>query len=181
MSKKIWLPFKDAKDWVVNQKITGQTGWSKLYQEGKIPENIPRSPHVTYKNSGWVSWSDWFGKPDIKFGKKKSEFFDFEKAHNYTKSLGLTSPTQYRSYCANNEFLPNFLPSVPEKVFKEKFPGWELWLGVDKIENKIRRDRKTQFHSDDDFKRMEKRVLIAEAEVKRLKRILIESGIENIY
>ena len=62
-----WLPFEEAviisryhsKEHGINTKIK----W--IYFKNK-PDNIPFSPDLVYKNSGWVSWAHWLGTNNIR-------------------------------------------------------------------------------------------------------------------
>ena len=62
-----YLPFEDAKKYVYNLSLNNLEDWL-LYIDDKLdylvkkPSNIPITPNIAYKDNGWTSWDDWFGK-----------------------------------------------------------------------------------------------------------------------
>jgi len=58
--KKI-ISFKEAKRFVKSLKLKNSIEWQAYCKSGKRPDDIPAAPHSTYKNKGWVSWSDFLG------------------------------------------------------------------------------------------------------------------------
>ena len=67
MSEKLkkWLPFEEAivkmKSEVKKYKIVGSKEWKEYCRSGNKPHNIPATPDVIYKDSGWVSIRHWLG------------------------------------------------------------------------------------------------------------------------
>jgi len=63
---KNFLPYNEAKAWVIKLKLSSSTEWEK-YVHGQLtskpakPENIPNIPNKVYKNKGWINWYDWLG------------------------------------------------------------------------------------------------------------------------
>lgn len=62
-----YLLFEDAKKYVYNLSLNNLEDWL-LYIDDKLdylvkkPPNIPITPNIAYKDNGWISWDDWFGK-----------------------------------------------------------------------------------------------------------------------
>jgi len=54
-----WLPFKEARELARSLKCGGSKRYHLLSKQGKLPEGLPTTPHVVYKESGWVNWRDW--------------------------------------------------------------------------------------------------------------------------
>lgn len=59
-----YLKYNDAKKYVQKniQKIKTHKEWEIARKKKLIPNFIPGTPHRYYKNKGWISWYDWFGK-----------------------------------------------------------------------------------------------------------------------
>jgi hypothetical protein len=53
--------FEDARSFVRSLNISSQSEWNKYRRSGEKPDDIPSDPYDHYKNSGWISWGDWFG------------------------------------------------------------------------------------------------------------------------
>ncbi|WP_066164708.1 restriction endonuclease [Aliarcobacter cryaerophilus] len=60
------LSFEEAREFVRNLKLKNTYEW-RDYIKGKlngyepIPDNIPKSPNIVYKNCGWIGMNDWLG------------------------------------------------------------------------------------------------------------------------
>lgn len=71
--------FVSAKEFVLALRLTSVAEWNK-YCRGEInnippkPGDIPASPQIVYKDSGWVSFPDWLGYQYIK-GKRPKKIF----------------------------------------------------------------------------------------------------------
>jgi hypothetical protein len=47
---------------ILPNNINTKSKWIKFYELNiNYFSDIPKNPNIVYKNSGWVSWSDWFG------------------------------------------------------------------------------------------------------------------------
>jgi hypothetical protein len=55
------LPYEDARNYIRPLKLKGYNGFRQWKREGKRPPCIPSHPDAKYRNSGWVSWSDFLG------------------------------------------------------------------------------------------------------------------------
>ncbi len=56
-----WLPFDEARSYVHNLKIKGESGWRRFLKTKKKPRDIPAKPDWVYRGKGWISWPDWLG------------------------------------------------------------------------------------------------------------------------
>ena len=56
------LPFHEARAYVRSLGVESSTQWVKKYAKSKnLPDNIPKTPNIAYKNAGWISWGDFLG------------------------------------------------------------------------------------------------------------------------
>ncbi len=47
---------------ILPKNIDTKSKWIKFYELNiNYFNDIPKNPNIAYKNSGWISWSDWFG------------------------------------------------------------------------------------------------------------------------
>ena len=67
--KKQYRKFSLARKYSRGLKISTVSEWLKFCKLGTIPDDIPVSPNMVYKNKGWISWGDWLGTN--KTGDKK--------------------------------------------------------------------------------------------------------------
>ena len=59
---KEYISYNEAKKIVHSLKIRNWREWKVFCKSAKKPNNIPNSPANVYKDKGWVSAADWFGK-----------------------------------------------------------------------------------------------------------------------
>lgn len=59
-----YLNYVESKKYVQEniKEIKTFKQWSISRKNGLIPNFIPGTPHRYYKDKGWISWYDWFGK-----------------------------------------------------------------------------------------------------------------------
>ena len=126
--------FAEAKKFVMTLNLSHRDEWNK-YCIGKIeglakkPADIPRDPDARYRKD-WISWNDWLTGER---GRVQCEYRSFEKAREFTRSLGLQSGVEWRKYC-KGEFenlvpLPDDIPTGPDYVYKGEYETISDWLG----------------------------------------------------
>ncbi len=121
-NKRDYLPFEEAREYARSLKLTGEKEWRLFSKSSAKPDEIPASPSQVYKESGWVSWSDWLGHGKL---SNFREFLPFEEAREYARTLGLKSYSEWK-----NIKKPDNIPAMPEKTYK--YSGWVSmgdWLG----------------------------------------------------
>jgi hypothetical protein len=61
---KKFLNYEEAKKWIKTNvpNIKSFVDWKNQCKSNKIPIFIPKCPHLTYKNKGWLSWGDFLSK-----------------------------------------------------------------------------------------------------------------------
>ncbi len=60
------LSFEESREFVRSLKLKNTYEWrdyikGKLNDYEPIPDNIPKSPNIVYKNCGWIGMNDWLG------------------------------------------------------------------------------------------------------------------------
>ena len=107
--------------------LKSQNEWENYCKFGDKPNDIPSSPDRTYKNSGWLSWSDWLG---TKPGFVSNNWLPFEEAREFVHSLNLKSQKEWKDYCKFGN-KPNNIPCNPDKKYKNcGWLSWSDWLGT---------------------------------------------------
>jgi superfamily II DNA or RNA helicase len=135
---KLCRSFKQARNFVHELELTGAVQW-RLYCKGELPgkgvrpNDIPSAPHLAYKDTGWVSWGDWFGTNSISV--KDRPYLAFKEARKFIHSLELKDQREwilyYKGKMPEKGVRPDNIPSSPERTYKDK--GWKSlgdWLGT---------------------------------------------------
>jgi hypothetical protein len=58
---KDMLPFTVARAYVQKLKLRSVKEWREWSKSGQRPSNIPATPQRSYRDDGWISYSDWLG------------------------------------------------------------------------------------------------------------------------
>ncbi|MBU3715255.1 MAG: hypothetical protein FGM46_09975, partial [Ferruginibacter sp.] len=110
MRTKKFLSFDDAKEIVLRLKIKSTNDWRELIKSNKIPNNIPYSPDLIYKNSGWISWGDFLGNNII--APQNIVYRKFSEARKFARKLKLKSINEWSAFVKSGA-KPNDLPNAP--------------------------------------------------------------------
>jgi hypothetical protein len=97
--KHLWLQFPEARMHVHSLGITSQRAWRCYCLSGQKRHDIPSSPHMVYKDEGWLGVSDWLGST--------KNIRPFGDARQYVHGLGLASRREWIGYCENGEKPPD--------------------------------------------------------------------------
>lgn len=132
-------PFKEAKQFVHQLNLKSLKEWQKYSISGERPIDIPSAPSGTYKNEGWMGYSDWLGIRTI--ATRDRTYRAFNAARTFVHALNLKSRVEWGKYCSSGE-KPEDIPADPGRTYKNK--GWNGigdWLGTQTIAYKDRKCR----------------------------------------
>ncbi len=132
------MDFEEAREFVRNLKLTCKNEWTS-YCKGELPDkalkpnDVPATPNITYKDSGWQGWGDWLGTGTVP--QKSMKDRPFEEAREFARSLELGSVSDWKKYCKGEHLekspKPDDLPESPNSAYKDKgWIGWNDWLGT---------------------------------------------------
>lgn len=125
--KKTFHSYEEAKKIVHTYEFISISEWNRNYNQTDIRfDKLPSEPDRTYKNSGWVSWSDFLGVSYV--GQIKYNFLPFDEARNYMHKIGLNNLYEWEKF-KKDGIKPSFIPSQPERTYKNKFKGYMDFLG----------------------------------------------------
>jgi superfamily II DNA or RNA helicase len=121
-------PFNEARAFVRQLDLKSAANWRQYCARGDKPADIPSHPYLVYAKAGWSSWGDWLGTGRI--ADRAREFWSFEKARAFVRSLGINSETEWRKYCRSGT-KPADIPASPETTYAGAgWSGWGDWLGT---------------------------------------------------
>jgi superfamily II DNA or RNA helicase len=127
-TKKDFLSFEEAREFVRALKLSGQTEWNAWAKSNARPENIPNNASRAYKNKGWINWGDWLGTDTI--ASYNRVYLPFEQARSYAHSLGIKSKNDWAIW-SKTKSRPENIPANPRQVYKDSgWQGWGDWLGT---------------------------------------------------
>ncbi|MDR1195186.1 MAG: hypothetical protein LBL00_01775, partial [Endomicrobium sp.] len=108
-----YLPFEEAKAFVLLLKIRNVKEWFKYCDSGRRPKDIPYNPDRIYKHSGWKSYADWLGTSKV---RPEFEYRDFKSARAFARKLRLEGARDWNDYCKSGK-KPDDIPFAPYAVY----------------------------------------------------------------
>lgn len=112
-----YLAYNEAEDATQKLGIKSFIEYRKRYKENP---KLPSQPDRTYKNDGWVEWSDYFGTTDI------SNYKTYEEAKKAARFLKIKSYTKYKNRYAEDPKLPY----NPARTYNKEWKNFNDFLGV---------------------------------------------------
>jgi superfamily II DNA or RNA helicase len=128
LSKFNWIDFEEAWIYVKTLNIKSAKEWLKFSKSPKRPFNMPSSPQITYKNTGWKDWSDWLGTNN--FAPGTIQWASYDDAKSFAKELDLKSEKNWYNYTKNYD-KPNDIPTAVKLIYKKEWINWGDFLGID--------------------------------------------------
>lgn len=125
--------FKEAREFVHSLNIPSTTEWNKYSKSGKRPLDIPSSPYLIYKDSGFIDMKDWVGY----YERSENKYINYNKAKKFVSKLGLKSVSEWEEYCKSGN-KPACIPSRPDVIYRitEEWVSFKHWLGLNKSSKK---------------------------------------------
>ena len=149
LAKLSWRPFEEAREFVHGLGLKGHSEWrdyckGELPEKGTLPEDIPRAPNHTYKDSGWIGVGDWLGTGTV--APFLRQYRPFKQARKFVHALGLKSGSEWKQYCRGElpgkGKRPEDIPNKPDHVYQND--GWSSmgdWLGTGTVAHYLREYR----------------------------------------
>lgn len=110
---KDFLSFEVLQTQVRDAQIKGSLEYKESY---KAHHDWPASPENSYKDQ-WSSWEVFLGKED--------KFLSFEVLQQQVRFAAVKGMREYKIISKDHVGWP----ATPEKVYKDQWPGWEVFLG----------------------------------------------------
>lgn len=131
---KKFKPFAEARDFARSLGLRTKRDWVSYLASGRKPANIPANPDASYRDKGWISFSDWLGTEHVPNRLKK--MLPFSAAREFARSLSLSSVEEWRTYATSGK-RPADLPGNPQEFYAENgWGGWGDFLGTGRVSNR---------------------------------------------
>jgi superfamily II DNA or RNA helicase len=146
LAKLSWRPFEEAREFVRSLELRNQNEWFD-YCKGQfpvlctLPSDIPTTPYLIYRDSGWLGMGDWLGTGTIATFRR--QYRPFVSARNFVWGLHLKSRDEWLKFCRGEipekGNLPSDIPIKPNKTYAAcGWKGMGDWLGTGKIATHLR-------------------------------------------
>ena len=138
-NSKSYRAFNKARSFARKLELKSRTEW-EMYCRGEyeelpsLPEDIPKTPHNTYRDDGWLSVGDWLGTGVI--APSLISYLSFEEAKAFARKLNLKSVQDWKSYCKGGfpekPVKPFNIAAYPNRTYKDKgWKGMKDFLGIE--------------------------------------------------
>lgn len=128
----IFVTINVAKELLKPFNIKTVTQYRELSKNLQLPQGVPSKPFNSYKNRGWIDWSDYLGSEIISPQDKK--FLTYEESIPVIRRFGFKSGVELRKYVQKNGLIKG-IPSAPHSEYKNN--GWVSmgeWLGTGTVQ-----------------------------------------------
>lgn len=123
-----YLKFNDAKVYLKKYKLNSRIEYLRLIKENNFL-NLPINANRTYKNLGWISWSDFLGNENFQTGK--INYLSFNEVKNFIKDQKIKSTKEWKKFIKSGN-KPYDIPSHPENIYKNEWKGYGDFFGTGK-------------------------------------------------
>lgn len=134
-TKSKWKAFRTARRFVRSLGLKNDAEWrlyckGALRKKGKKPEDIPTTPNIIYKDTGWINLGDWLGTGKLSNRVIRASYRNFRDARKYARSLGVKNREEWQALYRAGK-IPQDIPFKPERAYAGK--GWKScgdWFGT---------------------------------------------------
>lgn len=111
-----FVNYEECKKWVNNnlKDLINGKDYMQNYKYKKIPNNIPKYPHIVYKNKGWETWSKFLEINYLKYDECKKYI-----KNNYPN---IKNKYDFKKKIINNKLFPKDI-----EYFYKKDKSWKGW------------------------------------------------------
>ena len=114
---KIFLQYEDAKNFVKKLNLGNNLEWRNYCNSGEKPNNIPSSPDIEYKNTGWTNWQNWLGYDKNRKRRRNIKYFTYDQSKLFLKDKNLKTYKDWEKFCKTDK--PDEIPRNPWIFYKE--------------------------------------------------------------
>lgn len=123
-----YLDYESAKKWVKeNLDIKSGKDYMIKSRDENFPIFLPRKPCRVYKDFKWSYFLE-----HLKNKKPNDFYMKYEDSIKIVHSLKFKNTKEWREWCKNKTDDLIKIPSSPDKVYKDKWTNWYIWLNIPK-------------------------------------------------
>jgi hypothetical protein len=126
---RTYLPFKEARAFVISLNLKGAKEWHEYCKSGNKPDNIPRNG-TTYKKE-WNGIGDWLGTGNLSPSDQRKQRRSFKESRKFVRTLELKGIREWKQYCASGN-KPDNIPANPTS-YSNEWINWGDFLGTNTV------------------------------------------------
>ncbi len=127
ISKKdiIFMTFEEGRNIIRSLNLKTFNEWKKYIVSDERNVNIPTNPNKIYKNSGWISWSDWLGTTNVE--NKSKVFVSYDECRKLAKNLNINTSMEWYRLKKEKKNSCEY-PYKPNVIYKNAWIDWKTFL-----------------------------------------------------
>jgi hypothetical protein len=126
---RTYLPFKEARAFVISLNLKGQKEWNEYCKSGNKPDDIPRNG-TAYKKE-WKGIGDWLGTGNLSPSDQRKQRRSFKESRKFARNLKLKGIKEWKQYCKSGN-KPDDIPANPIS-YSNEWINWGDFLGTNTI------------------------------------------------
>ena len=125
--KLVYLSYEEAEKYIQKLNLKSSQEWKKYCSSGKKPRNIPSNPNSTYRDKGWISFTDFLGNEGKPRSKRK--VIPFPETKKFALQRNVKSKVDWKKLTQQSNF-PKEMAKDLAKVYKAEWRGWNDFLNI---------------------------------------------------
>lgn len=122
------ISYQECKKWVHKNlpHINSITQWT--LNAVNLPNEIPKWPVGVFQNNGWETWSKFLKNGNTQPNLLTKKYIPYIEAKEWIKENlhNIKSVSQWKNSVKLGK-IPNFIPNMPFRFYKNKNRGWDGW------------------------------------------------------
>ena len=124
---------EECKAYARTLKIDKLQKWHTLFEEGKLPSNMPKYPEVKYKDCGWTTSTDFFNTTYIP--EVYREIVSAKEMMKFAIENNLLTFDAWHRYYEEGK-LPSIYPASPNTLYwRRKDKDWKGWKNLQNLKS----------------------------------------------
>ncbi|MBA2527587.1 MAG: hypothetical protein H0V18_17670, partial [Pyrinomonadaceae bacterium] len=132
--KRRFRPFAEAREYVHQLGLKGQSEWQAYAKTSDRPRDVPSDPARAYRTA-FKDWGDWLGTSAV--ARQNRSHRSYSEARQFVQGLGLKNKRDWLAYVRTGQ-KPDDIPSNAALVYGPEFKGWGDWLNTGRVANQNR-------------------------------------------
>lgn len=138
VKKEKYYTYNELKELVISLQINSKEDYVSKYKTLiNYGKKAPINPSSFYDKLTWESWSSFLNKPIYK-KKLNGLYHSYYECKEIIKNKNIKSKTDYYNKINDLIIEDVGIPYNPRSVYKNKWEGWGIFLGTDRVQDNLR-------------------------------------------
>jgi hypothetical protein len=137
---KLFKNYEEARSFARGLELRSEKEWRAFNSNGKIPDDIPSNPSVTYKSTEWEGWPIFLGNDRLNTKDFYKQLWSYEEAKKHLSRNNISSQFKFLEYKKSPSF-PKQIPRNPNLVYSKlgQWINWGDFLSSGRLQTQLRK------------------------------------------